>query len=201
MKFSIKGVKVEITFLFTALIAFLISFQAPLNVIITIISSLMHETGHLIMMCAVENYPQCVRFELTGINIIRSSNLKISIKNELFIALGGPFANGIIFFAFCLASCFYESEIILTIAGINLILMVFNLLPVKRLDGGMALYFFLSEKFSAERVSKITNTISFIFIVLIYLWGFYVFAANSYNFSVIIIAIFLTISMFSNNEY
>lgn len=201
MKFSIKGVNVEITFLFTALIAFLISFQAPVNVIITIISSLIHELGHLIMMCAVENYPQCVRFELTGINIIRVSNLKISIKNELLIALGGPFANGIIFVIFCLASCFYESELILTIAGINLILMVFNLLPVKRLDGGMALYFFLSEKLCAETISRIINIVSSIFIILIYLWGIYVFVVNSYNFSVIIIAIFLTISMLGNNEY
>jgi len=201
MKFKIKGITVEITFLFTALIAFLVSFQAPINVIITIISSLMHELGHLIMMCAVENYPQSVRFELTGINIIRASNLRISIKNELMIALGGPFANGIIFFAFCLVSCFYNCETILTIAAINLILMVFNLLPVKRLDGGMALYFFLSQRLSTERVSRIINFVSFVFIILIYLWGIYVFIANSYNFSVIIIAIFLTISMFGSNEY
>lgn len=201
MKFRIKGVNVEITFLFTALIAFLITFQVPVNVIITIISSLVHEMGHLAMMCAVNNYPQCVRFELTGINILRQSSVKISTKNELLISLGGPFMNCLIFVIFCLIYCLYQYEILLTIACVNLILMTFNLLPIKRLDGGMALYYILSQKFDNSVCAMVLKITSVIFIIIIYIWGIYVFISNSYNFSVIIIAIFLTISMFGSNEY
>lgn len=201
MKFRLFGIDFEITFLFVALIAFVIAVNSPFNVIITILSSLLHETGHLIMMCSLNNYPQCVRFEITGMNIKRQPSVKISTKNEIFIALGGPFINAVVFFVSCVLLCFFQSEKILTIACVNLILMTFNLLPVKKLDGGMALYFLLSKKYDNHICSKVLKTTSTIFIILIYIWGIYVFVSTNYNISVLIIAIFLTLSMFSGNEY
>lgn len=201
MKFKIKGVDFEITFLFVALITFIITMNVPANVLITIFSSLFHEMGHLLTMSAVGNKPKAVRFEITGMNIQRMQSIKISTKNELLIALGGPLANGILFVICCFTICFYKSEFLLTVACVNLILMTFNLLPVKRLDGGMALYFFLSRRFDSEICAKILKITSIIFIMLIYLWGLYVFITSGYNFSVLIIAIFLTLSMFGSNEY
>lgn len=201
MKFRFNEIDFEITFLFVALITFIITMNAPANVIITIASSLLHETGHLLTMLAVGNKPQAVCLEVTGINIKRAQSIKISTKNELAIALGGPLANAVMFIICSFAICFYQSEILLTVACINLILMTFNLLPVKRLDGGMALYFLLSRKFDAEICSKILKITSIIFIALIYVWGIYVFVSSKYNFSVLIIAIFLTLSMFGGNEY
>lgn len=201
MKFKIKGVDFEITFLFVALITFIITMNVPANVLITIFSSLFHEMGHLITMSTVGNKPKAVRFEITGMNIQRMQSIKISTKNELLIALGGPLANGILFVICCFAICFYKSEFLLTVACVNLILMTFNLLPVKRLDGGMALYFFLSRRFDSEICAKMLKITSIIFIVFIYLWGLYIFISSGYNFSVLIIAIFLTLSMFGSNEY
>lgn len=201
MNFKFKDIDFEITFLFVALITFVITMNVPANVLITIVSSLFHEMGHLLTMSAVGNKPQAVRFEITGMNIKRQQSIKISTKNELLIALGGPFANGVLFVICCFAICFYKSEFLLTVACINLILMTFNLLPVKRLDGGMALYFLLSRRFDAEFCSKILKITSIVFITLIYVWGIYVFVSSGYNFSVIIIAIFLTLSMFGGNEY
>ncbi len=201
MKFNFKGVEVEITFLFAALITFVITMKAPANVLITIISSLFHEFGHLLVMSAVGNKPQAVRFEITGMNIKRAPSIKISTKNELIIALGGPLANAVIFIICCFVLCFYKSELIFTVACINLILMTFNLLPVKRLDGGMALYFLLCSRFDNEMCRKILKITSIVFITLIYAWGIFVFASSGYNFSVLIIAIFLTLSMFGSNEY
>lgn len=201
MKFRLFGIDFEITFLFTALITFVIAMNSPFNVIITIISSLLHETGHLVMMCSLNNYPQCVRFEITGMNIKRQPSVKISTKNEIFIAFGGPLINAVVLLVSCVLLCFFESEKILTIACVNLILMTFNLLPVKRLDGGMALYFLLTKKFNTDICSKILIITSIIFIFLIYIWGIYVFVSTNYNITVLIIAIFLTLSMFSSNEY
>lgn len=201
MKLKLWGIDFEITFLFVALITFMITLNTSANVLITVGSSLLHEMGHLLTMSAVGNKPQGVRLEITGMNIKRTQSIKISTKNELFIALGGPFANAVIFIICGFIICFYQSEFIMTIACINLILMLFNLLPVKRLDGGMALYFLLSRRFDTEICSKILKITSIIFITVIYIWGIYVFIANGYNFSVIIIAIFLTLSMFGSNEY
>lgn len=201
MKFRLFDIDFEITFLFTALIAFIISLNSPFNVIITVFSSLLHETGHLMAMSLLGNKPQCVRFEITGMNIKRQPSMKISTKNELLIALGGPIANALIFLLSCIFLCFSENEKICIIAGVNLILMTFNLLPVKRLDGGMALYFLLSRKFNIDFCEKILKITSIFFIILIYIWGIYVFVSTNYNISVLIIAIFLTLSMLGSNEY
>ena len=146
MNFKIFGIKVEITFWFVAFITFIISLNVPSNVFVTVISSLLHETGHLFVMTSLGNKPQAVRFEITGMNIIRQPNLKISIRNEILISLGGPFVNLISFLLSVIILCVCKNENILTFGCINLILMIFNLLPIKKLDGGMALYYTLSQK-------------------------------------------------------
>ena len=201
MIFNVFGIKIEITFWFIALITFIVSLNVPSNVLITVFSSLLHETGHLLIMTSVGNKPQAVRFEITGMNIIRQPDLKISTKNEILIALGGPFINLICFLISVVTLCIYNNENILTFGCINLILMIFNLLPIIRLDGGLALYYVLLQKHDNIICSKILKITSVIFITIIYAWGFYVFILSRYNVSLIIIAIFLTLSMFSCNEY
>lgn len=201
MIFNIFGVKVEITFWFVAFVTFIISLNVPSNVIITMLCSLLHEIGHLLSMSSIGNKPQEVRFELTGMNIIRQQDFKISTKNEILIALGGPIINFICFLLSVIILCVYKNENILTFGCINLILMIFNLLPIKKLDGGMALYYILSQKYDNVICAKVLKVTSVFFIVLIYIWGIYAFVSSGYNISLIIIAIFLTLSMFSCNEY
>lgn len=123
------------------------------------------------------------------------------MKNEILIALGGPTVNAVIFVFCTFLLCFLKNEIILTTAAVNLILMTFNLLPIKRLDGGMVLYFLLSRKYDSDFSSRILKITSLLFIFLIYFWGAYVFWVSKYNVSLLIIAIFLTFSMFGGGEY
>jgi stage IV sporulation protein FB len=201
MVFKVCGIKVEITFLFVAFITFVISLKAPANLLITIASSLFHEMGHLLMMILVGNKPKKIKFEIVGMNIIRDNNFSISTKREIAISVGGPVMNFIVVIVSCIILCLYESHIILTCACINLILMTFNLLPIKSLDGGAILYFLLSQHFENALCRKILKITSALFIVVIYLWALYVFVITKYNFSLIIIAIFLTISLFQNNDY
>lgn len=191
----------KITFLFVAMLSFLLSLKVPINLLITLCSSLFHETGHLIAMVSSGNPPQSISFELTGMNIKRLQSVNISAKNEVLIALGGPFFNALLFFTATLVYCFFKFEILITVASINLIIMTFNLLPVNKLDGGMALYFLLSQKFDDRVPEKILKITSVIFIILMYLWGVYVFAVSKFNVSILIIAFFLTISMFGKSEY
>jgi stage IV sporulation protein FB len=198
---NVFGVKVEITFLFVAFISFVLSLKAPSNVIMTITSSMLHESGHLLMMLILHNKPEKVRFELTGINIIRKQEISVSTKNELLISLGGPIVNFFIVAICCVVLCFYNSNSIITFACINLILMTFNLLPVKKLDGGAVLYYLLYTKYDYQLCSKILNFTSIFFISLIFIWGIYIFIVSKYNFSLIIIAIFLVLAFFIDNEY
>lgn len=201
MSFKICGIKVEFTFFFVAIIAFIVTLQAPENVIFAIASSLLHEAGHLIAMLLIGNKPEKVSFHLVGMNIIREKNMSISVKKEILIALGGPLANFILVILSCGLLCIYNSAEIMTFACVNFALMTFNLLPVKRLDGGMILFYFLMIFFDAQTSVKTLNIISWIFLTFVYLWGIYILTITRYNFSLIIIAVFLTISMLGNNDY
>jgi stage IV sporulation protein FB len=200
MAFNVFGIKIEITFLFVAFIAFILSLKVPSNVLITVLSSLIHECGHLIMMIISDNKPKNVRFELTGINIIRNQDIRVSNKNEILISLGGPLMNLIIVISCCIYLCFYNNNLIMTFACINLILMVFNLLPIKQLDGGNILFYSMMQNFDICFSSKVMKITSVIFIMIIFIWGIYVLISSRYNISIIIIAIFLTLSLFSDNE-
>ena len=201
MTFRIKNITFNISFYFVGLITFLLSLNVSSMVLYAIFFSIFHETGHLFFMIILGNKPKKVAFEITGMNIIRMENTKISLKNELLIALGGPFANFILFIILCFCYALNEQEILLQMASVNLILMVFNLLPVKRLDGGMALYFLLSNFKNPVYAQKFLKITSIIFILLIYIWGLYIFYVSHFNFSVLIIAFFLTLSMLGDNEY
>ncbi len=201
MIFNIYGVKIEITFLFIAFIAFIISLKAPANVLITVVSSLLHEIGHLSVMLVVGNRPKKVKFEMVGMNIVRQERVTINTKEEVAVSLGGPLVNFAIVFISCIYLSFYESQLILTCACINLILMTFNLLPVRSLDGGAVLYFLLLQHLEVPTCQRVLRITSIVFLTAIYLWAVYVFVVSRYNFSLIIIAILLTISLFQNNDY
>ena len=201
MAFKLCGIKVEITFLFVAFITFVISMNAPANVLFTILFSLLHEIGHLTMMILLKNKPKKIKFEIVGMNIIRDDNYGIGTKREIAISLGGPLMNFLVFIVLCVVLCFYENYMILTCACINLILMTFNLLPVKGLDGGTVLFFFLSQHFDNSICRSFLKITSIIFIAIIYLWAIYIIVITKYNFSLIIIAIFLTIFLFQPNDY
>mgnify|MGYP003311356176 CR=1 FL=1 len=98
MTFNIRGVKIEITFLFIAFITFIISLKVPANVLITVVSSLLHEIGHLSVMFVVGNKPKTVKFEMVGMNIVRQERASISTRKEIAVSLGGPLVNFAIVF-------------------------------------------------------------------------------------------------------
>ncbi len=201
MTFKLCGIKIEITFFFVAFLTLIVSLNAPANLFITFASSLLHEAGHLSVMILLNNKPQAVKFEIVGMNIIRQQDLKISRKGEIAISLGGPLMNFVVVVISCTILTLYNNQHILTCACINLILMTFNLLPIKMLDGGAILYHFLSGFLNPLVSRRILKISSVFFILMIYLWAIYIFVITKYNFSLIIIAIFLTISLFQNNDY
>ena len=84
---------------------------------------MLHEFGHLAIMLILKNKPEKIRFELTGINIIRNQETGISARNEILISLGGPVINALMSVVSCIVLAFYNNEKVLTFACVNLILM------------------------------------------------------------------------------
>ncbi len=199
MQINLLGVTVKVTWQFLALLTFMLSLNAG-NVLYALFFSLLHEFGHLLVLCAVSNKPKSVTFELSGINICRNTETRVSLKQEILVSLGGPIINLILFAIFSLLFMQTTKTEMLNIASVNLILGVFNLLPIKSLDGGKILYYFLSSVFSYKVAKFVLTITSVAFIFLMLFYGVYVLYITKYNFTMLIIALLLSLSMFSEEE-
>lgn len=199
MRFKIRGVPVCVTWRFLALITFMLSLHTE-NVLYAVLFSLFHETGHIAAMTALGNAPLSVSLELTGINIRRRQETGISLVREIIIAFAGPFAN-LILFVFLMLIYLQNGNIkCFNASCVNLILMTFNLLPIKGLDGGKVLYYFISKFFSFKAANIILLCSSAVFISLLFLYGGYLLLTTRRNFTMLIIALMLSLSMFSKEE-
>lgn len=105
-------------------------FDEPYVAILTIITALIHEIGHLIAIYTLKKGCFCLpRGDISGFRIEVTS---LSYKEEAISSLAGPLINlilGIIPVFFC------SSEYSLVFATLNIMTAFSNLLPVKGQDG------------------------------------------------------------------
>ncbi len=191
MKIKVLGTEIYISFLFAALIAFLLATDRTGLIIPTLFASAIHEGGHLFAMWICQCQPKAIRLIPTSMQIIRGFSSRP--KSEITIALLGPAANLAVFLCLLLNFFLFESEGVLIFALLNLILAVFNLLPVSGLDGGTVLKNILARKtdlYTAERKVKI---ITLILAALILFAGVYMLLSGKFNISVFIMAVYLFI--------
>ena len=108
-------------------------------VICSLVSSIVHESGHLFFMCIFDDVPQKVDFSLFGMRIDRANRTSLSYKKEIVIAYGGIIFNLILSVLCFILSAFLNKKILLEISVINLFIAVVNSFPVSILDSGRAL--------------------------------------------------------------
>lgn len=108
-------------------------FDSPYTAILTIISAMIHESGHVICLLAVKSKERLI--PTPHISGFRIKIPTLSYKEELLCALSGPMANlavGIVFFfSFPPVLASYLK----TFATLNIMTMVSNLLPIEGYDG------------------------------------------------------------------
>lgn len=159
MEFRFLGTKIYISFLFAALICFMIALDRTGLIIPLICAIVLHESAHLITMWAVGCQPKAVRLIPASVQITRGFSLKK--HGEALIAAAGPAINLLIGIVFLADYSFCKGEGVLRISLINFCVAGFNLLPVYGLDGGTLLACFLTRKsadpFKGERIVRIIS--------------------------------------------
>lgn len=96
-----------------------------------------HELGHALAIKARGARVVAVDFNVTGLRMDYAGYL--SRSDELICAAAGPIAGLTLAFAASLLGRICESEYLLCVSGVSLILSLFNLLPASPLDGGIIL--------------------------------------------------------------
>lgn len=200
MRFSVRGVSVKIDFLFAACVTFLMSFNINDEIRYAILFSILHEVGHLFAIALCGEKPDTVRFGIFGMTIIRKNDISQDYKKEFITAVSGPMMNFFLLFAFVLLYAFYRKDIFLEMAAINLIIGLFNIMPVFSLDGGRALESLLLERLPSDKSEKIITAVSVAFLVPMNFFGFYILIKSGYNFTFLAISIYLSVMLFIKNS-
>lgn len=140
-------------------------------------ASLLHEAGHILAYAAIGSAPREIHFECGGIRIVPPGAL-LSPGKETLVLTAGSGVNLLVGGILLALGCRYA-------AGFHLLLGVFNLLPLRSLDGGQLLGLLAERFFSLRTAEWLCQAISLI-VLLPLLWGGWLLFRQSGNFSLIL---------------
>lgn len=179
-------IEINIKLVFLIIILFLIN-----NVntyLIFFVSILLHELSHLIIGIIIGKIPQKMNVSIFGVSLEFYSYSKNKVLNKCIFYIIGPITNLIIayIFYYFLNQKNFSKEIIIT----NILLFVFNMLPILPLDGGKILREILCELFGVCKGNKISIEITKLILIVISL-SYSVLILKVKNISVLFLIIYL----------
>lgn len=155
----------------------------PFILLISLI--IIHELGHFFgaIIFKIEVNKICI-YPFGGIS---KFNIQLNevLWKELLILLMGPIFQIIFYILLTKMNYFYNYQNLITIY--NYTILFFNLLPIYPLDGGKLLNILLSYRFSFKKSLEITILISYIIVVILFIY----LLMNNISISIIIVTTFL----------
>ncbi len=135
---------------------------------------LLHEAGHWIALLFSGCSVQSVTLSFSGARM-ETRDPYLSYKKELRVFLAGPLAGLLGCLLAWLSLRLHFTKGGMLFFSFNLLLSLFNLLPVKGLDGGGALFSLLclyGEEETAQRIADLLHALSLGFLLSLSLWIF-----------------------------
>ncbi len=177
------------TFIFFAV---LFAADFSLMSIIPFVAALIHETGHLlaIKLCGMKIYK--IKILPFGIDIKKQEQLT-SYAADIFVSCAGILAN---ISAVLLCNFLPPTDIAGFFVSSNIVLIIINVLPIRTLDGGMALEKILLLKLRPDIVDCIINFLSLCSIFLLGSVAIWLLFYTSYNFSLLLMCMYLFCGIF-----
>lgn len=157
-------------------------------------SAFIHEAGHYLVLKNAGG--RVKRFDMTALGFVMHTEEKrlLSYPQEIAALLAGP----LISIVTALLSGFIANatgyDRIYHFAGVNFVFALYNLLPVKCLDGGRVLYFAVSNLSSFKTADAVLYVSSLITSVLACAAGIFVLYKTGTNFTLLAAGIWMLLS-------
>ncbi len=191
MRFKFFGIEIYISFLFFAALTIMLATDKTGFALPCVTAVVFHELGHLFMMWVRECAPRSIKLIPASVQIT-ASFIK-DYKTDILVAIAGPAVNLIMFAALFYNYLCFNNETTLYYALVNLIYGVFNLLPVKGLDGGTVLLSVLSKFYDINKAALLLKFITFALAVGIIVTAVMFSLKGTNNISFYIIGIYLLV--------
>lgn len=196
MKFKLFGITFYVSYTAVAFLSIALLSDKNGSLFLCVLASLIHEAGHILVMLMQKVKIYGINLNLGDVAIIADSD-NLSVKSDILVFFAGVLFNIISIAVFGLIYVIWHIEICFHLFMSNLCVAVFNLLPIKYLDGGQLLILLLRSKSDYRRLDLIINIITFVFLVPVAVVGF-VFLFNSrYNYSLLFAVLYLICTLVS----
>ena len=160
MTLIVGSSRYKIDFTFALTVTLMLIFCHKETVLLCLVSSLLHEAGHLIFMYILEQKVTDVTFGAFGVRIDRQFTSFVSYKNEAVIAFGGIGVNLLIAFTSALYYHWSGCTFSLRLTAVNIFIAIFNSIPIDTLDMGRVLRYTLLCLYDESRCHIIMKTVS-----------------------------------------
>ncbi|MDR1735144.1 MAG: hypothetical protein LBR73_09750 [Oscillospiraceae bacterium] len=204
-----KGpVPVRVGISFAAMLALVCAVGGEGRIGLGLLYAGLHELGHAGAMLLRKNKPHCLCLTAAGLRMERSPGLGLSLHDETVIAAAGPLGSalfaGLAFAAFLLFS-FPSGDLVSVPHGwlswflvqsiwLNAGFALFNLLPIRLLDGGRIVYFTLCRYMTEANAELWSRVLSGGCIVLVLAFAIYQSAAGKATLSLWAAAAYLLLN-------
>lgn len=192
MKFKMFGTEIYISFLFTAVIAFMLATDRTGLALPTLCAVLLHETGHLLAMWTLDCNPKSVSLIPASVKI--TMPFSKSFRNDIIIAVCGPAVNFLVFGVLYFNYLCFGSNVSLYYGLVNLLIGLFNSMPVKGLDGGTVLFTVLAKRGDANKAALTVRLITVAVAIAVIVLAILVTVKVKFNPTLYIVGIYLLIS-------
>ncbi len=200
IKIHLHRIDVSIHFTFLLLIALLFYLENGRLAVFSILFSSLHESAHALAAIALGYTPEMVSAGLFG-GVLHLEEACIKPRDALIIHQAGPLCNLSIAAMGYLVYTGTGGAWLYDMIAANLILALFNLLPLYPLDGGKIVSIYLTEFWGCRTACMISKIISGVFTCLLFLFGLYLIQYNMVNILICALAINLYIAGREDGRY
>ncbi|MBR2327832.1 MAG: hypothetical protein IKA51_04340 [Clostridia bacterium] len=190
----IKARKFKTDPLFFAVFAVFCIFEGVFVTSVIYLSAIFHELGHLFAarLCKAK----IKSFSLLPIGMRIELELDgIKYRSQALIAIMGPLFNVVLWLISLAVARLCYHPLLSFCAAANFILAAVNVMPALPLDGGRITEALLCMHLELDRAVAVTEIITLITLIALFLFGVYLLVSSGYNFSLLLMSSFFLIML------